>query len=207
MTVKSGTVTTTNAVNSSTPFSTTVTFDSPMIDTNYEVFAISNGGASGSSGLLVTTGSKTVNGFEIDAVKGASWDISSGVKIDWIAIRPNSYTREGMIEDVLFSNASGVNSGTINLSGNISDYDLISIDVISTKNASAQNTQVYLSSYIQNANTRTITIRYHEDNICWHYGTDSSIIIEDSNEVKIIKITGIKFGRYVSGVAVDNTVT
>jgi hypothetical protein len=37
-----------------------------------------------------------------------------------------------MVEDVLFSNSSGVTSGTINLSGNISDYDLIQIYAIGT---------------------------------------------------------------------------
>jgi hypothetical protein len=67
---------------------------------------------------------------------------------DWIAIRPNSYTREGMVEDVLFSNASGVNSGTINLSGNISDYDLLFFDVRASNGERSRISFDLLSSFL-----------------------------------------------------------
>jgi len=97
-----------------------------MPDTNYQVFITRSVSSSGDiwANPSVLNENKRTDGFKINFYAYGG-NISSGFGFDWIAIRPNSYTREGMVEDVLFSNTSGVNSGIINLSGNISDYDLI----------------------------------------------------------------------------------
>jgi hypothetical protein len=53
-----------------------------------------------------------------------------------------------MVEDVLFSSASGVSSGTINLSGNISDYDLLFFDVRASDGARSRISFDLLSSFL-----------------------------------------------------------
>ena len=210
MTVKSGT-SIFPAMSSNQSYSQQVVFDSPMPDANYNVLVCKGIGKPYDTQYWeqVDNSSKTANGFTITGWCGH--DIEAGLGINWIAIRPNSYTREGMVEDVLFSSASGVNSGTINLSGNISDYDLIVIDVGASN--SNKNSNIYLSSSVLETNNssaegRIITTRYHESYVNWAYSSDNSIIINSNGgNCVIYKITGIKFGRYVSGVAVDTTVT
>ena len=102
-----------------------IIFDSPMPDANYVVLVNRTFTNTYWDYVETTVLNKTVNGFTIQAFNNGNGTTGEIPSFDWIAIRPNSYTREGMVEDVLFSNSSGVNSGTINLSGNISDYDFI----------------------------------------------------------------------------------
>jgi len=126
-----------------------------MPDANYEVFLQSGSGYSGTlkSRIFVPHTSKTANGFSVN-IHADGANLSANFDFDWIAIRPNSYTREGIIEDVLFSNESGA-TDTINLSGNISDYDLIYVTVKSTSGSGArqsENTEVFTSNHFTSLN-------------------------------------------------------
>lgn len=208
MTVKSGTYTFTGGLPNSGYNEVAITFDSPMPDANYEVFLTIGSQPSFWTKTAVSHKNKTVNGFTLIA-HGDSNTISTDYIVDWIAIRPNSYTREGMVEDVLFSNASGVNSGTINLSGNISDYDLIAMKAWDGANRDSENNYIYPSSFIINPVSPygLLSLRSGSGGAIWKLISDNEISIVESNSTKIYKITGIKFGRYVSGVAVDTTVT
>ena len=211
MTVKSGSVEFSSVLTSDTGSSVNITFDSPMPDANYIVSLCNITGGYYWPELNPRVENKTANGFDIIVWNTGNGTTQNKPKFDWIAIRPNSYTREGMVEDVLFSNASGVNSGTIILSGNISDYDLISIDV--GHQSRNRNAQVYLTSYVlqssgEDATTKIITTRYADSYVTWYRSSDNIININEvGNGCLVYKITGIKFGRYVSGVAVDTTVT
>ena len=210
MTVKSGTIW--QSSNTSGEQLISVAFDSPMPDTNYQVSVT----YAGDGGSYWTTydgvTDKTVNGFKIRYyTAGRTQNVP---KFDWIAIRPNSYTREGMVEDVLFSNSSGVNSGTINLSGNISDYDLIEFEVNRSGAGYLNETVMTFPSSVLTTLTGTTggskhasIVGYADDYINFYYNNDNSLVIINAKSLKIVKIKGIKFGRYVSGVAVDTTVT
>ena len=215
MTVKSGHVTLNSAINSNTDGTIDVIFDSPMPDTNYRVF-LNNGTNTEyytNAHPRVNENSKTVNGFTISIF--ATGNVGAGINFDWIAIRPNSYTREGMVEDVLFSNASGVNSGTINLSGNISDYDLIQFETKGTSSDCRYTVQTYSSSCLVDLIGKSypsggyIYLHGHDnEHADWGVINDSTLTKQNSSSAPMVtKITGIKFGRYVSGVAVDTTVT
>lgn len=208
MTVKSGFLDLSSGLAGNRRHDFTITFDSPMPDTNYEVMTEKVGFVDKFDQTYPTITDKTVNGFTISIYQNStrnSDNINSG--LSWVAIRPNSYTREGMVEDVLFSNANGVNSGTINLSGNISDYDLIQFDV---HRSTAEIVHKFTTSGVLlnlDSNNYYMIDGFDNDYLDINDSTDSSLVIGDSRNLKIIKITGIKFGRYVSGVAVDTTVT
>lgn len=213
MTVKSGTATVGSVGNGNT-VSIDIPFDSPMPDTNYKVVATLNTG----SGVAyqrpyVLETNKTVNGFKLNVYcTGGS---SSDLTYDWIAIRPNSYTREGMVEDVLFSNASGVYSGTINLSGNISDYDLIVFETNRSRESNSlnQNRNIFRASSLHELTDNTpfgnciLVTGYGSDYLKFAYVNDNTLNAYEGNNLKLLKIIGIKFGRYVGNVAIDSTVT
>lgn len=216
MTVKSGSFTTETAMSRDSYKGIAITFDSPMPDTNYTVYtSIKNADIVAYwTGNRVSIEDKTVNGFT--AYIYQDFGNSGGViEYDWIAIRPNSYTREGMVEDVLFSNASGVNSGTINLSGNISDYDLIQVFTTSDNTIQGthyQHDDCYLLTATDMLFTNQTDARVHyrglgDSYILYNIENDNTMNIKQAQDIYITKITGIKFGRYVSGVAVDNTIT
>ena len=219
MTVKSGHATFPSKLNNNSGASLDIVFDSPMPDTNYYVLLTASYAGSGWANTQDKIANKTVNGFTITL--WTQWGSTENPpEYEWIAIRPNSYTREGMAEDVLFSNASGVNSGDIALSGNISDYDLISIRLVNRlNNGQATNSRpsnVFPSSqllqYLQNNSVFGIwgaTRSGTSDYIKLAVTADNKLSVDGSATVNLAveKITGIKFGRYVSGVAVDTTVT
>ena len=117
-------------------------------------------------------------------------------------------TFEGMTEDVLFSNTSGVDSGTINLSKNLSDYDLMEIHFRNPNNTSDSivSQMVLLSDFI-NYGRRAGGFGFDNFYRWIKYASDTSILIDTGSGYKVYKIIGVKFGRYVSGVAVDTTVT
>ena len=206
MTVKSGTVTLGNNLSANSDYKYNITFDSPMPDANYIIQLSGSNQSAYWANINYTTKDKTVNGFTV--VVWATHAINESHTLDWIAIRPNSYTREGMVEDVLFSNASGVNSGTINLSGNISDYDLICF-VYNTNGGSSNlfKQHYYINPSNLSVGDKVSLTGYDNRYIDVQLVSDQSLSITGRNEHTLIKIIGIKFGRYVSGVAVDTTVT
>jgi hypothetical protein len=124
MTVKSGSYIHNSSISSGQEAQINITFDSPMPDTNYYVSLCRTDTTAeyGTSAKYKAT-AKTINGFTL-ILYADGHNVGAGYSVDWIAIRPNSYTREGMVEDILFSNASGA-TGIINLSHNMSDYDLL----------------------------------------------------------------------------------
>lgn len=217
MTVKSGVYeyTTTTGTGLKT---ISITFDSPMPDANYIVLTSPATSCYNYTRVFpyIKQEEKTASGFTL----GLYCDASAGsgdnlYKISWIAIRPNSYTREGMVEDVLFSNASGVSSGTINLSGNISDYDLIDLKIVYSGGGANQvgNHQILSSMLISCTGTSSnlanvLLLSLVSGYLRIGYVNDNTLnIILSNGGIKIVQVTGIKFGRYVSGVAVDNTIT
>lgn len=186
------------------------------IDANGVLSASGGGGGGGSytagDGIDISNDVISLETASANGIGGVK--VGSGLSIDANGVLSatggggNIYTREGMVEDILFSDSSGVNSGTINLSGNISDYDLISIQV--GKSNADNNACIFLSSYVQAqaSSSKTVQTRFSDSYINWYYGSDSSIVVPTANNgCKIYKIVGIKFGRYISGVAVDTTVT
>lgn len=215
MTVKSGSYTHNSSISNGQEAQINIAFDSPMADTNYCV-SICRTDTTAEYGTLVRykATAKTTNGFTL-VLYADGHNVGAGYSVDWIAIRPNSYTREGMVEDILFSNASGVNSGTINLSGNISDYDLIEF-YLSQNNQATQGrySQVFDAStltYLASNNYHFTVIGFEDRYIKFSFNSDSSLKVEShdslSTPLKLHQVIGIKFGRYVSGVAVDTTVT
>ena len=121
---------------------------------------------------------------------------------------PQSYTREGMIEEVLFNDTNGVDSGTINLSGNISDYDLIEIHYRNPENSQLSVISQIVSPTDFLNETRSIGLCGYGSDYRWiNYVSDTSVSIGNGSHYSVYKIVGIKFGRYVSGVAVDDEVT
>lgn len=218
MTVKSGTLTWTSSINANQTISKDVVFDSPMPDTNYTVlFSLASGIAGHNKSIpRVNQSYKSTSGFTMKMWVDTQIPCTSNdpYVLDWIAIRPNSYTREGMVEDVLFSNTNGVNSGTINLSGNISDYDLIIFETNrGGQNSLNQNRNIFTASSLQELTGTTnlgnciLLTGYDNDYLKLTYINNNTLNIYESVSLKLLKITGIKFGRYVSGVAVDNTIT
>jgi hypothetical protein len=215
MTVKSGDFVETNGLPENTQKNYTVTFDSPMPDDDYMVsvsFSNKDGESMGGfEGYKWAIFRRKTTGFTIGI-----WptnNITGTVRTSWIAIRPNSYTREGMVEDVLYTTSTGFTTGTINLSGNISDYDLIEFVIgDSTDGEKYTNNRVYSSSVLTNImgqQNKFFFLAYYGGG--WQmFSVDSDNQLSCSNRsgnTVLYKITGIKFGRYVSGVAVDTTVT
>ena len=211
MTIKGGTYIIDSTIPSGGLAGLSIVFDSPMPDTNYYISMSGLIGASNASRAKFFYGNKTVNGFDFGVYPTNNTSIATGMTVDWIAIRPNSYTREGMVEDVLFSNASGVNSGTINLSGNISDYDLIQFkwraDTHTGTNEKYGSNIVLCSLLQEHIGKKYELDAWNERFIGFYITSDNSFTVDTKSELSIFKITGIKFGRYVSGVAVDTTVT
>ena len=214
MTVKSGRVTTPSNITNGNTWETNVTFDSPMPDTNYYVLAQTSNDMGGVQYIetRVRDNEKTTNGFKF-VVMANGGTVNAGHNVDWIAIRPNSYTREGMVEDVLYTTPTGFTTGTINLSGNISDYDLIEFVIgDSIDGEKYTNNRVYSSSVLTNImgqQNKFFHLAYYNGG--WQMlSVDSDNKLSCSNRsgsTVLYKITGIKFGRYISGVAVDTTVT
>lgn len=57
-------------------------------------------------------------------------------------------------------------------------------------------------------NNRIVSVYGHpERRFTFYVSSDNSLLVESALTYKMYKIVGIKFGRYVSGVAVDTTVT
>ena len=218
MTVKSGTIDV-GAISGAQNKAFPVIFDSPMPDTNYHVFVCKSAKSTYYERIFETASesSKTVNGFNIDC--WISGDVASGCKINWIAIRPNSYTREGMVEDVLFNTDTPVytQGEVINLSGNISDYDLIEITTRFTANSGGEPWKYHVKNIFssqelldtQNQDKKNLNNTYSNGYITSYCANGDNQIICRGNvgQMGITKVVGIKFGRYVSGVAVDTTVT
>lgn len=119
-------------------------------------------------------------------------------------------------EDVLFSDSTGVNSGTINLSDSIADYDLIVVSIKKDSSTNA-NQYIYLSSFVQSMDgTSTdkiiISTRYDNQYISWYCPTNSTIGVQEyTGSVKIYKVTGIKFsgggGGSGDSIIVDQGIT
>jgi len=215
MTVKSGTIEFDSIISASSGSSKSVIFDSPMPDTNYHVGLTRNFGGAEWNCIDARVSDKTVNGFTIYVYNSVNRATANKPNYTWVAIRPNSYTREGMIEDVLFSDASGVNTGTINLSGNISDYDLIQFEtnLKGYNNLLNENTTTYLTSKLitldgTTTNSNCILLNSFDNKyLKLSYTNDNTFSVIENGGVAVTRIVGIKFGRYVSGVAVDTTVT
>ena len=120
-------------------------------------------------------------------------------------------------ENVLFENADGVDSGTVNLNGNISYFDLFEIDVggaTVNKNSAIYTTSFVLASSNNASNTRIITTRYDTSYVTWAYNSDTSIVINAvGGSAKVYKIVGIKYGSsgggsggsYTAGDGIDIT--
>ena len=174
--------------------------------------------------LVLTTG----DGDEISFVGGTDVEVDTSITenstnpVTSAAIyealsnfTPQSYTREGMIEEVLFNDTNGVDSGTINLSGNISDYDLIQFvtDRSGDSNSKNINENTFLANNLPNYTGTTsladciLTTGWNQDYLKITYVNDNTFNIFEANKQKLLKVVGIKFGRYVSGVAVDDEVT
>ena len=214
MTVKSGVVELSDVLATYGNSDESVIFDSPMPDTNYVVSVSREFGGTGWVAVEYKISNKTVNGFTLTINNQYNYATSEKPKFSWIAIRPNSYTREGMVEDVLFSNASGA-TGIINLSHNISDYDLLLFyNSPLGNNGYYRNSTMYTPTYLQSLTDATgngnsfLLNEFDNRYVKCAYVNDTTInAFESFGGSKIEKIIGIKFGRYVSGVSVDTTVT
>ena len=214
MTVKSGFLDLSSGLGNNTSNTFNISFDSPMPDADYVVLYDNVGQPDGYGKSFITAKDKTANGFTFFIWQdGQARQALNGSGFSWIAIRPNSYTREGMVEDVLYTTSTGFTTGTINLSGNISDYDLIEFVIgDSTDGEKFTNNRVYSSSVLTNIMGQQNKF-FH---LAYYGGGWQMLSVDSDNQLScsnrsgntvLYKITGIKFGRYVSGVAVDTTVT
>ena len=159
-------------------------------------FTPSGGGGGGSytagDGIDITNDTISLEVASANDIGGIK--VGSGLSIDangvLSAIGGGSYT-----ETVLFSNSSGITSGSIPLNDNLSDYEFIQFTLVRTGSSAPKEivTNIATSDAVKNA-SRFCIHAYDNDFFDVIYASETSLTINAQRNIALTEVLGIKIG-------------